>query len=101
MNDTLGQIVDRAMKQRGLKGYELAAKIGKQTSFVSRLINDDIKETLTPADMEAIERVLGIPQPVMLRILGYGIPEGPPPTYVDNRLGPTDRPGAGRHPRDC
>lgn len=86
MNETLGQIVDQAMKQRGLKGYELAARLGKQPAFVSRLINDEIKETLPVADMEAIERELSIPQPVMLRALGYAIPKAPRPTYGDNRL---------------
>jgi transcriptional regulator with XRE-family HTH domain len=75
MNATLGGLVRAAMEARRLKGYQLADRIGKGGSFVSKLINDEIKETLPVADMMAIERELGIPQVAMLRALGYAIPE--------------------------
>jgi hypothetical protein len=74
------------MEARAIKGYELARMIGKQTSFVSRLVNDEIKETLPVSDMAALERALGIPQVAMLRALGYDIPASEGPVVADFRL---------------
>jgi transcriptional regulator with XRE-family HTH domain len=86
MNVTLGQLVVRAMERRGIKGYQLATEIGKQASYVSRLINDEIKEVLPPSDLEALARVLGLSQAEMLRALGYQLGESEGVRYPEGSL---------------
>lgn len=71
---TFGDLVRRAMQARGnMEGQELAELIRKSPSYVSKIINNNLKETPTPETLADLERVLGIPQPVMLAAWGYRV----------------------------
>lgn len=73
--ESLGQRIKRAMDARRppLRGYQLAALLERQQSYISKLINDQIKETPPPEVLQGLERVLGIPVPWSLRALGYAL----------------------------
>lgn len=78
MNETLGNMLRRAMERKGITGVELAERIGRTASFVSELINDEKKVPPPPATLAAIERELGVSQVVMLNAWGYTVhPSGP------------------------
>ena len=87
MDMLYSDLLKRAMRRlEDMQGQELAARIGKSPSYVSKLINDVAKETPPPHVMAAIERVLEIPVAVQLRSWGYDIPNGPTPAYTDPDL---------------
>lgn len=74
MEPSLGTLVRRAMKARGyMEGKELARCIGKSPSFVSKIINDNMKVTPAPDVFAALERELGVSQERMLRAFGYAV----------------------------
>lgn len=73
MEKTLGQLLKAAMDRRGISGVDLAARIGRTTSFVSELINDEKKVPPPPATLAAIERELGVSQVMMLSAWGYTV----------------------------
>lgn len=70
-----GILVRNAMDARGVKGYQLAAAMNKQPSYVSRIINGEYKGTPPAVEMIVIEEVLGLPIWKQLQALEY--PVGP------------------------
>lgn len=76
---TFGEMVKEARDRKGWTVLELALRLGVAQSTVSRLEGDEYVQAPKPELMAAIERVLGIPQPVMLSAIGYSIGENAPP----------------------
>lgn len=71
--ETLGDLVRRAREQRTLSATQLAAKLGVSQSTLSRIENNRIVEAPEPRLVQKFEDVLGIPQDVALRSLGYNV----------------------------
>ena len=74
--ETFGQMIERGMKAAGLRAYELAFKLGKQPSYVSRIVNDEYKGTPPPNELAILQEELGMSQLAMLAALGYDVSEG-------------------------
>lgn len=68
-----GILVRNAMDARGVKGYQLAAAMNKQPSYVSRIINGEYKGTPPAVEMIVIEEVLGLPIWKQLQALEYPV----------------------------
>ena len=66
-----GKLIEDGMKERGLVGYQFAAMLGKQQSWLSRILNGQNANPPTPEDMRALSQTLGIPVRAMLEALGY------------------------------
>jgi transcriptional regulator with XRE-family HTH domain len=77
MNDMkrLGQTVEDAMNARGMAGYELASRIGRQPSWVSRFLNGGVANLPDVDTLERIGHAVGIRMPAMLEAAGYLKPE--------------------------
>lgn len=70
-----GKLIEDGMKQRGYVGYQFAALLGKQQSWLSRILNGQYANTPPPEDITALSQTLGIPKRRMLEALGYIDPE--------------------------
>lgn len=77
MNDmqALGRRVEDAMKTRGMAAYELAAKIGRQPSWVSRFLNGGMANLPDADTLQRIGEAVGLRMPAMLEAAGYLMPE--------------------------
>lgn len=71
---------------------ELAARLGKAQSFVSRLETGKVMETPGPDVLAALARELDVSVAEMLYALGYDLGEAPvPPRELPDDLSPADR----------
>lgn len=73
MNDMrrLGKLVEETMNARNMAAYELARKIGKYPSWVSRFLSGDVRNLPDVATVRAISEALRLPLPKMLEAAGY------------------------------
>lgn len=84
-------LIRRMRERHGLKSFQLAAKIGKQPSYVSRLENGTAKETPPPDVLEALSRELGVSVAEMLESIGYDIDAQPTVRELPDSLTPAQR----------
>lgn len=61
MNEDFPKLVKRLRQKRGLKTFELAAKLERPSSFVSRIETGAIKETPPPYVLHTFRDELGAP----------------------------------------
>lgn len=73
----LGALIRSARDHAGLRGYELAARISKQPSYVTRLETGEMKTLPSPEELAAIGEALDLPMPVMLAAAGYALDDEP------------------------
>lgn len=73
MNKTLAEIIKERREALGIKSYELADKIGRRPSLISRIENSDYKETPPPDIIAGLAEALDIPQYQMLAAMGYRV----------------------------
>lgn len=66
-----GELVREARTRMGLSAYELAARIDRQPSFVSRLENGQNAYPPEPALLLSLTKVLGLSRKQMLIAMGY------------------------------
>lgn len=66
-----GDLVREARLRHGLSAYELAARIKRQPSFLSRLENGQNANPPEPAVLKALTNVLGLSRKQMLISMGY------------------------------
>jgi len=72
-----GKLIEDAMRKRGIVGYQLASMLGKQQSWVSRLVNGQNSNPPDPYDFDQLSRTLGVSKRSMLEAIGYLDPEVP------------------------
>lgn len=83
--ETLGPLVRATREHKGIRAADLAYRIGKDPSFLSKLERDLLKEIPEPAVLHALADALGIPEPRLLEALGYRVREEP---VAPPRVGP-------------
>lgn len=66
-----GALVRNARESQGMTGVELAGKIGRPHPFVVRIETAKNSNPPDPKTMDDLSRVLHIPKPRMLEVLGY------------------------------
>lgn len=71
----MGALIRSAREHTGLRGYELAARIGKQPSYVSRLEQGEIKVLPPPEELAAIADVVGVTVLDLIDAAGYDVRE--------------------------
>lgn len=69
--ERLGALIEAARERSGLKGYEVARRLGKQPSYVSRLENGDTKTLPPPHELRQIGQAIDLSVEEMLRAAGY------------------------------
>src|SRR5688572_16058801 len=72
-----GALIRARREDLGIRSYELAQRIGRQPSLISRLETGAYKDTPPPDILAALERELGVSQREMLTALGY-LADAPP-----------------------
>lgn len=72
---TLGELVAAGMERREMSGKELGAAIGRDGSFISRIVTGRMKELPTPHDLEGISREIGVPVRELIVAAGYKLDE--------------------------
>jgi transcriptional regulator with XRE-family HTH domain len=73
MSNTLGELIRSARARNKWLGRELAAKLEIDPGTLSRLENDNYKDTPSPELIARISSVLSIPQTTLLESLGYQV----------------------------
>lgn len=73
MSKEMGSAIRAARLNKGLRVQDLADQIGKASSFVSRVETGEMKEMVTPEDLNAIARVLSLDVGDLLQRAGYAI----------------------------
>ena len=76
--DRLGALVRSTRERKGMRAADLAYRIGKDPSYVSKLERDLMKEIPDPATIHALAEVLGIAEPRLLEAIGYVVAEPTP-----------------------
>ena len=71
--ERLGALIATARERSGLKGYELARRLGKQPSYVSRLEGGGMKTLPPPEELHRIGQAIGLSVDEMLRAAGYDV----------------------------
>lgn len=69
--DRYGELIRATRTRLGMGSVELAQKLGRHQSFVSRIETGAIKETPQPEVLRAIAAALDLPMSVQLEALGY------------------------------
>jgi len=82
--DALGTIVRRARLAKGLLGWQLAAAIGKNASFVTKLEHGEVKEVPPPRVLHALAEALDLSEADLLVAIGYVVHDEPAPVPVDS-----------------
>lgn len=83
---TLGPLIRTTRERRGIRAVDLAYRVGKDPSWLSKIERDLLKEVPEPEQMAALSAELGIPVVALLRARGYDIPAEELSTVPDHRL---------------
>lgn len=71
--ERFGKLIRQRRDRAGIKTLDLAYRIGRQQSYVSKLEAGDAKTTPPPDVLDALSRELGVSTAEMLEALGYHI----------------------------
>lgn len=71
-------LVRAERERKGVLAYELARYIGVAASWVSRLEKGEMANPPTPEHLQKIADYLDLPEPTLLRTLGYHVAEDAP-----------------------
>ena len=83
MDKTFGALVRERREALDMKSYELAEKIGRRPSLISRIENGDYKETPPPDIIAGLAEALRMPQYRLLQALGYDVGPAPSEEGID------------------
>jgi transcriptional regulator with XRE-family HTH domain len=80
---TVGQVIKKIIKKRGLTQVEVAKQIGKSTTALSQIINGVYEPN--PESLDRICKVLNVPKPILsfMMISEDDIPEDKKEIYKD------------------
>jgi transcriptional regulator with XRE-family HTH domain len=80
---TVGQVIKKIIKKRGLTQVEVAKSIGKSTTALSQIINGVYEPN--PESLDRICKVLNVPKPILsfMMISEADIPENKKEIYKD------------------
>ena len=80
---TIGQVIKKVIKKRGLTQVEVAKQIGKSTTALSQIINGVYEPN--PESLDRICNVLNVPKPILsfMMISEDDIPEGKKEIFKD------------------
>jgi transcriptional regulator with XRE-family HTH domain len=80
---TIGQVIKKIIKKRGLTQVEVAKRIGKSTTALSQIINGVYEPN--PESLDRICNVLNVPKPILsfMMISEDDIPEDKKEIYKD------------------
>ena len=80
---TVGQVIKKIIKKRGLTQVEVAKQIGKSTTALSQIINGVYEPN--PESLDRICNVLNVPKPILsfMMISEDDIPEDKKEIYKD------------------
>lgn len=80
---TVGQVIKKIIKKRGLTQVEVAKQIGKSTTALSQIINGVYEPN--PESLDRICNVLNVPKPILsfMMISEDDIPENKKEIYKD------------------
>lgn len=68
-----GELIKRKRARAGVKTLDLAYRIGRQQSFISKVESGDIKETPPPSVLAGFEREIGASVMEQLQAMGYRV----------------------------
>ena len=74
-----GELIKKARARQGVKTLDLAYRIGRQQSYVSKVESGAVREVPPPDVLIALSRELGISVGEQLAALGYPIDDAPVP----------------------
>lgn len=80
---TIGQVIKKIIKKRGLTQVEVAKSIGKSTTALSQIINGVYEPN--PESLEKLCSVLDVPKPILyfMMISEEDLPEGKKEIFKD------------------
>ena len=85
--EQLARAVRQARLAKGMRGIDLAQRIGKDPSYVTKLEHGTLKEVPDPATLRALADAIGLGEPILLELIGYRVrAEADAPAIVDARL---------------
>jgi transcriptional regulator with XRE-family HTH domain len=71
--DELAALVKKARLGKGMRGIDLAAAIGKDPSYVTKLERTTLKEIPPPETVRALAEALGLSEARLVRAIGYRV----------------------------